>query len=105
MIGGFGAGMPRSGEMPKAGDLLRSIGAGARNSVPPQKIAPATLPQVSNPENGTASSYSIGEIHDNNGIIQQGPTTPSILRRNQNYAAYSRKRLRTRMALTLIDTW
>jgi hypothetical protein len=58
--------------MPKAGDLLGGIGAGFPNNAPPQNNAPTTPPTPS-PSTGGTSNYSIGEIHDNHGIIQQGP--------------------------------
>lgn len=69
IIGGFGVGVPQSGEMPKAGDMLGGIGVGIPNPGPAQPSSPppasATAPAMSN--------YSIGEIRDNHGIIQQGP--------------------------------
>jgi hypothetical protein len=70
ILGGIGFGMPSSGEMPKAGDTLGGIGAGIPNSGPAQ---PAALPPSPGGTSGGTTNYSIGEIHDNHGIIQQGP--------------------------------
>jgi hypothetical protein len=71
IIGGWGVGAPRSGEMPKAGDLLGGIGVGPPR--PAQPAAPSSaVPAAAPPSSGT-SNYSIGDIHDNRGIIQQGP--------------------------------
>jgi hypothetical protein len=68
LIGGFGFGMPRSGEMPKAGDMLGGIGAGPPSNGPAQTLSPPPASAT-----GASSNYSIGEIRDNHGIIQQGP--------------------------------
>jgi hypothetical protein len=75
LLGSFGAGGPRSGEMPKAGDLLGSFGGGAPNQGSPQPAPtpPASGPAYNQPSSTGATNYSIGEIRDNHGIIQQGP--------------------------------
>lgn len=72
MIGEFSVGVPKSGEMPKAGDMLGGIVAGVPNNGQPQTISPVS-PSAANLANGSTSNYSIGEIHDNHGIIHQGP--------------------------------
>lgn len=74
VIGRFGAGMPRSGEMPKAGDVLGGFGAGLPNQDAPQPAPFAANPNaVEQPKATNPSTYSIGNIYDNKGIIQQGP--------------------------------
>jgi hypothetical protein len=62
--------------MPKAGDALGGLGFGTPNNGPAQTTSPVPSPpaaSTANPANVGTSNYSIGEIHDNHGIIQQGP--------------------------------
>jgi hypothetical protein len=74
-LGGIEFGAPRSGEMPKAGDTLGGIGFGGPNPGLAAPLTPPPVPglNVNQPKSTGPTSYSIGEIHDNHGIIQQGP--------------------------------
>jgi hypothetical protein len=81
VIAGFGAGMPRSGEMPKAGDVLGGFGAGIPNQgaaqAAPHLVAPS--PNAPMPSQAASpSTYSIGNVYGNKGIIQQGPNNTVI---------------------------
>jgi hypothetical protein len=73
VIGGFSVGGPRSGAMPQAGDTLGSMNFGGPRQGTAQIPSGSSSAESSAPAGGGSSNYSIGNIYDNRGIIQQGP--------------------------------